>query len=409
MRAKKMNAMSVPSVKRVGFTLVDPQVPGLYLKVTPLTHGGGFSRSWSWRYNSPLTGARRWLGLGSIARITLAEAKKLANDYWKVVYIEKRDIIDEQKQIRVAALKSKAKAMTFKECWKRACPQITGKLKNAKHVTQWHTSIEKACAVFGKLPVQEVEQGHVMKVIAPDWERAEESAWRTLGRIERVLDWATASGFRQGQNPASWEIFKHLLPRKSKAQVKHHAALAWQDLPAFVQDLRDRDSMSARALEFTILTAARTGETIGATWGEFDLDQRIWTAPGTRTKSGRDHRVPLCDKAVSLLQGLKRGSAKDRVFALSNMAMLQLAKGMRPGTKITTHGFRSSFSDWARDSGYPRDTVEMCLAHVVKDKTEAAYRRGDDLERRRRVMQAWCKHCSTPMPSTAKVLNLKRA
>jgi integrase len=404
---KKLNAMSIGAVKRVGFTLVDPTVPGLYLKTSPLTHGGGFSRSWAWRYNSPVTGARRWLGLGSTAMISLAEAKDKARENWKVVYSEHRDPIDEQKQLRAAALKSKAKAMTFEECWKRAAPKITSTLKSPKHVKQWHTSIEKACAVFGKLPVQDVEQGHVMKVIAPDWERAEESAWRTLGRVERVLDWATASGFRQGQNPASWDIFKHLLPRKAKAQVKHHAALAWQDVPAFVRELRERDSLSALALQFAILTAARTGEVIGATWSESDLDTKIWTAPGARTKSGRDHRVPLCDKAVELLRGMKRGSAKDRIFALSNMAMLQLIKGMRPGA--TVHGFRSTFSDWARDSGFPRDVVEQCLAHVIKDKTEAAYRRGDDLDRRRRVMQAWCKHCSTPMPSTATVTVLKRA
>jgi integrase len=213
------------------------------------------------------------------------------------------------------------------------------------------------------------------------------------GRIESVLDWAAARGYRQGENPARWRgHLDNLLPRRSKiARIKHHAALAYGDLPAFTTELREREGMAARALEFAILTAARTGEVIGATWPEIDLGARLWVIPAERMKAGREHRVPLSEPVAALLVSLPRKGS--RVFPVSNMAMLMLLRRMgRDG--LTAHGFRSTFSDWcAEQTSTPSEVREMALAHVVGDKVEAAYRRGDLFEKRRDLAEAWARFC----------------
>ena len=225
--------------------------------------------------------------------------------------------------------------------------------------------------------------------------------------FERVLAWATVAEYRSGDNPARWTgHLKELLPAKTKvAAVEHHNALPYRDLPDFMRQLRAKDSASARALEFTILCAARTGEVIGAKWSEVDLDANLWTIPAERMKAGKEHRVPLSDRALIMLEALPRdgdyvflGAARDR--PLSNMAMLELVRGMREG--LTVHGFRSTFRDWAAEqTAYPHELCEIALAHTVGNKVEAAYRRGDMMEKRRRLMADWAEYCERPQPDTA--------
>jgi integrase len=239
-----------------------------------------------------------------------------------------------------------------------------------------------------------------LKVLEPIWQEKPETATRARGRIESVLSWATARELRKGENPARWRgHLDKLLAAKSKlARVKHHDALAYTEVPTFMADLRGRGGISARALEFTILTAARTGEAIGARWSEFDLSAKLWTVPAERMKAGKEHRAPLSDRAVEILSIFPRDG--DFVFAgrksdrpISNMAMLELVRGIR-GMGATVHGFRSSFRDWAAEqTSYPTEMAEMALAHTVGDKVETAYRRGDMLEKRRRLMADWAAYC----------------
>ncbi len=234
--------------------------------------------------------------------------------------------------------------------------------------------------------------------------RRPETAGRIRGRLEAILDWATARQYREGENPARWRgHIDKLLPNKSKVRpVRHHQAIPYLGVPAFMAELRTRGGISVRALEFNILTAARSNETIGAQWSEIALESRLWTIPGERMKSGRQHRVPLCDRTIEILQGLPRERDAEHVFPggrakrpLSNMAMLELLRDMR-GFGATVHGFRSSFRDWAAErTNYPREIAEAALAHVVGDKTEVAYRRGDALEKRRRLMRDWARYCAS--------------
>jgi integrase len=251
---------------------------------------------------------------------------------------------------------------------------------------------------------------HVIKALEPIWRRIPETASRLRARIESVLGYATVREFRFGDNPARWSgHLKELLPARGKLRpVKHHAALPYADVPAFMAELRDRQSTSARALEFTILTAVRTGETVGATWDEIDLKAKIWTIPAGRMKAKREHRVPLGERALKILQTLThhRGyvfpASARAEQPLSDMAMLELVRGMRPG--ITVHGFRSTFRDWAAEmTAWPNHVVEMALAHSVGDAVEKAYRRGDLFEKRRKLMQAWSDFCARPTPTGATV------
>ena len=238
-----------------------------------------------------------------------------------------------------------------------------------------------------------IDTGLVLRVLQPIWTTKNETASRVRMRVERILSWATVHGYRTGDNPARWQNhLDHLLPPQNKvAPVKHHAALPYADVPAFVHELHERDGLAAEALEFLVLTAARTGEVLGAEWEEFDLKAKVWTVPAGRMKAARQHRVPLCDRAVEILKDQPRGGT--RVFPLSNMAFLQLLKRMdRAG--ITAHGFRSSFRDWAAEThDASRDVAEMALAHVISDKTEAAYRRGDLFKKRHALMDDWAAFC----------------
>jgi integrase len=294
--------------------------------------------------------------------------------------------------------------MTFRQCAEAYIKaQATG-WKNAKHAAQWPSTLEAyVYPAFGSLPVQTVDVGLVMKAVEPIWTTKPETASRVRGRIESVLDWATARGYRNGENPARWRgHLENLLPKTSKVRrVERHAALPYAELGTFMTELRQQDAVSARAMEFAILTAARTGEVIGARWSEIDFEARLWTVPAERMKAGREHRVPLSGPALSILLPLYEVRTGDRAFPISHAAMLMLLRRMGRG-ELTVHGFRSTFSDWcAEQTNTPSEVREMALAHAVSDRVEAAYRRGDLFEKRRQVMDVWASYCAEPQSQRA--------
>jgi integrase len=412
MRAR-LTALKVARITKEGFHCDhgDGAARGLYLQVSEAA--SGVTKSWIYRYHSPVTGKPRWMGLGPADVITLAKARELATDARLKVKLG-LDPIEHRNEKRMAARIEAAKAVTFAQCTSDFLAAHAPHWRNEKHRAQWPSTLNTyAHPLIGALPVSAIDTALILKILRPIWNEKPETANRLRGRIERVLDWATAQGFRQGDNPARWKgHLDKLLPLKSKVRaVRHHPALPYTELPSFMADLRAAETMSARALEFTILTAARTSEVIGAKWSEIDLDAKVWTVPAERMKSARPHRVPLSDRAFELLDALPRDGGAflfpgaRRAKPMSNMAMLQAMKHLRPG--YVPHGFRSTFSDWARDGGWPRDFVELALAHVIRDKSEAAYRRGDGLVERRKLMAAWEGYCAaspvdkfnTPFPS----------
>ena len=408
-----MTPKTVSSMSKIGYHADHGKgaARGLYLQITALKGGDGVAKSWIYRYTSPITGKARWMGLGPVDVISLAKARDLARAAREQVLLHNDPIEEKHSTLaakREAHLRDTATAMTFRQCAEQYLAQHLNTYRNEKHKAQWATSLNRANKAFGDLPVQQVETDVVVKFLSPIWNATPETGSRIRGRVEKVLDWATASKFRQGENPARWRRhLEHLM--KAKPKAKHHASLPFAELPAFMRELRERGSISARALELTILTAARTNEIIGARWEEIDGD--VWTIPATRMKAGREHRVPLSDQAKALLDALPRdpigylfpGAVEGK--AISNMAMLALLKGMNGGG-LTVHGFRSTFSTWAREHGDKRDVVEMSLAHTIKDKTEEAYMRGDLLPARAKLMQAWANYCDRTA-DTAKVVPLR--
>jgi integrase len=402
MPRKPLTAVQVSTIRKPGFHR-DPMTVGLYLQVAPAKHG--VTRSWAYRYNSPLTGKLRWLGLGSAEVVSLADARKLAYDLRRLVRIERRDPIEERRAAKAEAEKQSATEMTFAQCCDAYLVQHSSTWKNDKHRHQWRATLDTACDAFGKVVVGQVETGAVVKCLTPIWERTPETGSRLRSRIERVLDWATAGELRQGPNPARWQGHLEFL-LKARPKREHHYAMPWREVPAFMTTLRDRESLSARALEFLILTAARTGEVIGATWSEFDLKARTWTIPAERMKAGVEHKVPLSDRAVEILRGL-RPDDRGLIFPLSNMAMLQMLRGTA-GNGYVVHGFRSAFRDWAGEStAFPRELIEFALAHKLPDKVEAAYRRETAVEKRRKLMAAWAGYCQAAPAEGENVVPLR--
>jgi integrase len=395
---------------------------GLYLQITP--------RGASWVYRFMLAGKAREMGLGPLALYSLQEARSKALDARRLRH-QGIDPIEARIATRARQRLDEAKAMTFSQCATAYITAHRAGWRNAKHAGQWETTLATyAEPIIGALPAQAIDTALVMKVLeqhvdgAPLWTARAETASRLRGRIESILDWAKVRGYREGENPARWRgHLDHLLPSRAKvSKVKHLAALPYAEMSAFMAKLRGQDGTAARALEFTILTAARSGETIGATWGEINWKDKVWTVPGSRMKAGNEHRVPLSDRALAILENLKpapinAGEDAAFVFAggkagrpLSNMALLMLLRRMdRDG--LTVHGFRSAFRDWAAErTNFPAEVVEMALAHVVGNKVEAAYRRSDLFERRRRLVAEWAKFCTTPgQEATGSVAPMWRA
>ena len=384
--------------------------------ITPGRYGDGGSlwlqvrsaenRSWLLRYK--FDGRPRQMGLGSVELVSLAEAREAALAGRKLVF-QGIDPIEHRNAAKDARLAHTA-AYTFRQVAERYVAAHEAGWRNAKHGAQWKATLEAyAHPVFGSRSVAAIDVGLVMRALEPIWREKPETASRVRGRIESVLDYATARGWRHGDNPARWRgHLENLLPARAKiAQVEHHPALPYSEVGAFLLTLRQADGVGARALEFAILTAARTGEVIGATWSEIDLEARTWTVPGKRMKAGQEHRVPLSDRAVEILTALLpfRTGPGAPVFpggrkgaGLSQMALTMTLRRLGH-TDITVHGFRSSFRDWAAETtGYPREVAEAALAHTLRDKVEAAYRRGDLFEKRRRLMDDWAAYCSDPVP-----------
>ncbi|MFA6312652.1 MAG: tyrosine-type recombinase/integrase [Sterolibacterium sp.] len=378
----------------------------------------GDSRGWVFRFVAP-DGKRRNMGLGSQYSVTLAEARKQAAILREQVKhpTAPNDPLAARQESRLAQKLAKRKHMTFKACAEAYIEAHRAEWKNPKHAQQWENTLKTyAYPVFGDLPVAAVDDGLVLKVLMPIWEKKTETATRLRGRIESVLDWATFSKFRQGENPARWKghLDNSLAKPNKVAKVKHHAALAYEEMGPFMADLRQREGLGARGLEFTILTAARSGEVRGATWDEIDMNNKLWVIPAARMKMDKEHRVPLSDAAVALLKALPRVDDEVLVFPsskagkqMSDMTLTAVLKRMGRGD-LTAHGFRSTFRDWAAEStNYPPDMAEMALAHSIGDKVEAAYRRGDMLKKRFRMMNDWAKYCATIHKRGGVVVSIK--
>ena len=382
----------------------------LYLQVRKSTRKvetDDVTKSWLFRYSR--FGKDTWLGLGPYPDVTLSEARDLATRERKKMR-QGIDPVTDKRARQIAARTAHENMLSFAECAELYIESQAPGWSNPKHIEQWRTTLKNlAGPIIGHLPVDQIDTALIMRCIEPIWTTKTETASRLRGRIEAVLDWSAVRGYRKGDNPARWRgHLDKLLPRPSQVvRVKHHPALPYTDVGAFMQQSRKDPGVASRALEFTILTAARTNEVIQAEWSEIDLDLKTWVVPAERMKSKRPHRVPLSDAAVSALKAIKgRGSryvfpGHKRNSHLSNAAMMQVLKRLER-TGITVHGFRSTFRDWCAEStNYPAHVAEMALAHTLRDKTEAAYRRGDLFEKRAGLMADWARYCSKPTKSAA--------
>lgn len=389
-----INKLSALQVNRLSKPGLYGDGAGLYLQITK-----GGVKSWLFRYMR--SGRARGMGLGPVHTVSLSDARIKALEVRKQL-LEGVNPLD-AKQQEQARVKAKAvKATTFDECSAAYIDTHSSGWKNAKHAGQWRNTLATyASPHFGALPITELDTALVMKALEPIWISKTETASRVRGRIEAVIDWATARGHRAGENPARWKgHLDHLLPKRSKVQAAvHHAALPYMDAPKFITQLRTIDTMAAKALELLMLTATRTSEVIEARWDEFNLTAAMWRIPAARMKAGKEHRIPLSLPAVTLLKQVQVIKQNEFVFPgqrknrpLSNMALLQLLKRMGR-SDLTAHGFRSTFRDWVGETThFPREVAEAALAHLLKDKAEAAYARGDLFEKRTSMMTEWSKY-----------------
>ncbi len=379
---------------------------GLYLNVSQ-----SGTKSWLFMWSTVITRTdgsrgqkRHEMGIGSYPLVSLAEARKLAARHRETVAQGGNPIAERDKEDEP----------TFAEASIKFLAGMENGWRNEKHRAQWRNTLSTYCTPINEKRVSTITTDDVLRVLTPIWSTKAETASRVRGRIERVLDYCKVKGWRSGENPAAWRgHLKNVLPARQKLTRGHHAAMPYDDVPAFVQRLRGSDAMAARALEFAILNASRSGEVIGARWSEIDLKQALWIVPKERMKAGREHRVPLAPRSVELLEALREASGgKGYVFPgerkdmpLSNMAMAMLLKRMK--VQFTVHGFRSSFRDWAGDAtSFPREIAEAALAHSVGNAVEAAYRRSDALDRRRKMMVSWADFISTS--KAGKVVPMRR-
>lgn len=445
-KAKELSALAVSKIRQDGRYAVGG-ADGLYFRVV------GDSRTWFLRIvtgtrlnkEGKMVVHRRDMGLGSYPSVSLAEAREKARAYRNQAR-EGTDPLEARKAAKAQAWLEAEQAKTFEECATQYIAANRAGWKNPKHAQQWESTLSTyVYPKLGKLPVALVDTGLVLGVLQQEveadddqskaqfWYAKTETASRVRGRIESVLDWAAFRGFRKGENPARWKgHLEHELPPRSKVQrVKNHPALPYAELSAFMTELRKREGIATLALEFTILTATRSNEIFGATWDEIDQKAKIWTIPAGRMKADREHRVPLSDDAISLLEKVPRLENNNHVFPaarggkLSNMSLTAVIKRiheaeLRAGRKgfidprqnkvVTTHGFRSTFRDWAGETtSYPREVCEHALAHKLADDTEAAYQRGDMLAKRAHLMKDWAAFCRMTPNTGAKVVTIKKA
>jgi integrase len=404
-KGKRLTALAAAKMSKAGRYAAGD---GLYLQVTK-----GGSKSWIFRYQR--AGQARHMGLGGFDILPLAEARQRAQDARKLL-LDDIDPLENRRAQRVESRAQAARGVTFKRCAEEFIASQEVGWRNSDHRRQWRSTLERyAYPVLGDLPVAAIDGALVLRVLQPIWGSKPETASRVRGRIESILSRATVLDYRGGENPARWRgNLEYLLSDRKKVRaVKHHPALPYSEVSTFLADLRGRHGTAARALEVTILTALRSGEVLGTRWPEFDLQTRVWTIPKERMKGGREHKVPLSDRVIEIVESLPRDS--EFVFAglrrsqpLNVAAMLRVISRMKR-TGITTHGFRSSFRDWASETtNHPNHVVEMALAHAIGDDVEAAYRRGDLLEKRRQLMAEWSEYCAKPATGGDNVLPLRR-
>jgi integrase len=420
-KAPELAPSQVRRIKRPGLHAVGG-VNGLCLNVTP-------TGAKSWIQRIIVGGRRRELGIGSYPTVTLEQARQRAREVREQVW-RGEDPTAARKALHDAMRAAEAKRLTFAEAAKQCHRAKAHEFRSDRHAQNWINSLTMyANPVIGRMPVDQIEQPHIIGVLnrarcakchaeqkddasecykaschgpvdPPIWTNKTETARRVRQRMEAVLAWATVSGHRNGDNPAAWKgNLEHVLGNPSKVRkVKHYAALPWQDMPDFMTNLRQREGMGARALEFAILTAARSGEVRLATWDEIDINAKLWTIPESRMKAGRAHKVPLSDPAVKLLKALPRFGESPYVFpaarggVLSDMSISAVCRRME--VNAVPHGFRSTFKDWCRSStSYPDEVSELALAHVSSDATRAAYARDELLPKRANLMRDWARFC----------------
>ena len=405
----RLTARGITSLTTPGY-YSDPDNKCLYLQVSPTSKG--ISRSWIFRYTSPVTLKRREMGLGSTDICSLANARLKVLDLRKAIY-EGIDPIEERQAKKTSIRESHQHSITFAAAAERCIQTKKAEWSNTKHQDQWTTTMAKFVSpLIGKLRVDQINTSHIVKVLEQTiknkkgeiegsfWNVRTETATRVRQRIEVILDWCRAHEYMQGENPARYQgALSHLLPKASKIKKSvHHPALPFQKIGEFMSELRSHSGYSALALELLILTATRTSEIIEAKWDEFNLDSTVWTIPGERMKAGKEHRIPLNTRAMEILEHLKTIRVNSYLFpstlhkegCLSNMALLSMMRKMNKYSDYVPHGFRSTFRDWAAETtDYSNETVELALAHTIKNKAEAAYRRQDQLEKRRILMEDW--------------------
>lgn len=394
---------------------------GLYLEVSagaPETPGGppGVRKRWFLLYTPPEGGKRREMGLGSIASVSLKAAREAADKARADLGAGIDPLVARDKERKEKA-RARARQLTFKQAAETFIASESAGWKNPKHEKLWRASLEEyAFPVIGSLSVADVDTQAVLRVIEPIWKTKNETASRVRGRIEAILDWAAVRGYRSADNPARWRGFlSKALPKRSKVRpVKHHPSLPFRDVGKFMADLREQDGLGALALELTVLTAVRTNEALGARWSEFDLKEKVWSIPKERMKMERPHRVPLSTQAMALLERIKDAGSKTWLFPglgtnkpLSNMAMLKVLERMKRDS-ITVHGFRATFKTWGEDAtDFPREVIEAALAHAIGSAAEQSYRRGDQLAKRRELLQAWANYCDRIPDESGGVIEFK--
>ena len=414
--AKPLTAKQVESEKRDGY-YADGACPGLNLQV--VQGQGRVTRSWLFRYTSPTTRTRREVGLGPTRVRSLADARKLATDF-RLQVLDGRDPKDERDKQRAVAVVEREHRITFDEAVRKCLEAKSLEWKNLKHGQQWKNTLTTyASPLLGKQPVELITTDLVYKVLEPIWVIKTETATRVRQRIELVLDWCKARGYLKGENPARLKgALGELLPKAQKIKkVEHHAAIHYTQVHEFVKALRGMHGTAPLALEFMLLTAARTGEVVGSRWDEIDITAKVWTIPALRMKAGREHRVPLCSRSVEILKTMMVGQQNNFVFPghsigknshLSTGAFLAVFKRLPNFNGYTPHGLRSCFRDWASEkTQFQNETLELALAHTIKNKAEAAYRRQDQLEKRAKLMQQWQQHVESK-PLESKIIPIQK-
>ncbi len=395
--ARKINRLNARAVATIIKNGRHADGGGLYLSISP--NGG---RRWVFLYR--WHGKPTEIGFGSARDVTLARARELAGQA-RAKLAEKINPKDSRKPTEGA---------TFGECADRVIEAMRPSWRNGKHAAQWEMTLRDYAAPLRRLPANKITTDDVLSVLKPLWNDKPETASRLRGRIERVLDAAKAQGLRSGENPARWRgHLDQLLPKRQRLTRGHHAAMSYAEVPAFIANLQSRHATAARALEFAILTAARSGEVLGARWDEFDLERAVWTLPAERMKAGREHRVPLPRRVLKIVKALHEKRDGEFVFSgqksgkpLSVMALEMVLRRMKVDG-VTVHGFRSAFRDWAAErTNFTNEVCEAALAHVIENKVEAAYRRGDLFDKRRKLMEAWALYCA--LPKAGKVVAFRR-